>query len=164
MGGHAAQGEREELIADVQRLELELDRYRAHAERTSKLFLSVTNYAEKVREAARRDAELALRKATRRVEKLDSMTRDLERTELDLVAARDELARLETLTEETRARLSAFLTSGLEALNYDGATSHSRDDTVLPALDDLDATLREQLPSTSESEPRRHAQVDGPER
>ena len=66
--------EREEsLLATVHRLEAELERHRAHAERTSQLLLSATNYAEWVRERARRDAELALRKATARVEKL---TRD----------------------------------------------------------------------------------------
>ena len=42
--------EREKLLAEVRRLEVELERYRAHAQRTSKLFLSATNYADWVRE------------------------------------------------------------------------------------------------------------------
>ena len=117
----------EALVAEVRRLELELERYRSHAERTSKLFQSVTGYAEWVRERAREDAELALRKARARVEKLDAVARDLEHTERELVAARDELARLQRLTAETRARLAAFLTSGLDALSTAEATERGRD-------------------------------------
>ena len=59
--------EHAKLLAQVRRLEVELARYREHAQRTSKLFLSATKYAEWVRENARRDAELALRKARARV-------------------------------------------------------------------------------------------------
>ena len=142
--------ERERLIAEVRRLEVELGRYRAHAERTSKLFLSATNYAEWVRERARHDAELALRKARARVEKLNTMARDLERTERELVRGQDELARLQTLTEETRARLSAFLTAGLEALSSEGPTAP--EDTLMSASANLDDTLHRQVASASASE------------
>jgi len=96
---------------------LDGERYREHAQRTSKLFLSVTKYVEWVREGARSEAELALSKARARVEKLDRASRKLEETELKLRQAQDDLAHLQVVTEETRARLSAFLAAGLQALD-----------------------------------------------
>ena len=92
--------EHDELLAEVRRLEVELERYRTHAERTSKLFLSATKYAEWVRENARSDAELALRKARVKVEQLESTAGELEWTERELVQRQDELASLQALTEE----------------------------------------------------------------
>ena len=137
--------ERAQLLAKVHRLEAELERHRARSERTSKLLLSATNYAEWVRERARRDAEVALRKATARAQKLMLTTRDLEETENELVRRKDELDRLRSLTDETRARLSAFLSAGLQAINAEMApTSANGPD---PARDPLDDTLRRQLPS-----------------
>ena len=88
--------EHEEILASVHRLEVELERYRADAERTSKLFLSATHYAEWVRESARRDSELALRKARVRVEKLNRTTSELEQTESELARVQDELSRLQS--------------------------------------------------------------------
>ena len=117
--------EREVLRAKVDWLEAELERYRADAERTSKLLLSATNYAEWVRERARHDAELALRKATARVEMLTVTTRELEQTQHELVRLNDELVRLQTLTEETRARLSAFLTGGTSGRQRPGGARTS---------------------------------------
>ena len=148
----------EVLRAEVRRLETELGRYQAHAARTSTLFLSVTDYAEKVREGARRDADLALRKARARVDKLDAMARDLERTEREVVAARDELARVQALTEETRARLAAFLTTGLESLS--GAGGDAREDTASLSLGNLDETLEEQLHSASIPTTERRQEVE----
>ena len=125
-------------------LEAELERYRADAERTSNLLLSATNYAEWVRERARHDAELALRKATARVEMLTVTTRELEQTQHELVRLNDELVRLQTLTEETRARLSAFLTAGLQVVN---AQEEPAQATGPEAAAHLNDTLRRQLPS-----------------
>lgn len=150
--------ERGELLANVHRLEAELERYRAHAERTSKLFLSATNYAEWVRERARRDAEIALRKARAKAEKLGSTARELERTEVELVRARDELARLQALTDETRTRLSAFLTAGLQVL--DTEREAGQEDDPKPALGDLPDTLQRQLTSTPVSAPAWLAELD----
>jgi hypothetical protein len=137
--------ERAQLLAKVHRLEAELERHRARSERTSKLLLSATSYAEWVRERARRDAEGALRKATARAQKLVQTTRDLEETESELVRLKDELTRLRSLTDETRARLSAFLTAGLQAINaeMEPASANGPD----PAPSHLDDTLRRQLPS-----------------
>lgn len=138
----------DELLAQVHRLEVELERYREHAQRTSKLFLSTTKYVEWVRENARRDSELALRKARARVEKLDASARELERTELELVQAREELARLQALTDETRARLSAFLEAGLQVLNRDATASP---ETGSGELGDLEDTLQGRVAATSVS-------------
>lgn len=139
--------ERDELLAKVRRLELELERYRTHAERTSKLFLAATKYAEWVRENARHDAELALRKTSARIERLEVTAGKLEWTEAELVRRQDELERLDTLIEETRARLSAFLTAGLEALSTKVESGH--EDGPTPPLTDLQDTLHRQLASTS---------------
>ena len=139
--------EGEALLARVRQLEMQLERHRKHAERTSKLFLSVSNYAEWVRESARRDAELALRKANARVERLNEKAIELERAEDELGRVRDELAHLQALTETTRAQLSAFLTAGLEAL--EGASTVVEDDPPKQAHGDLQHTLRERVTSTS---------------
>lgn len=151
-----------EPLAEVRRLEVELERYREHAQRTSKLFLSVTKYVEWVRENARRDAELALRKARAKVDKLDRTARELERTERELVRRQDELARLQALTDETRARLSAFLTAGLQALNTE--VEPGQEDNPKLALGDLQDTLHRQLASTSASAPEPLGEVKTPER
>lgn len=150
--------ERGELLEKVHRLEAELERYRAHAERTSKLFLSATNYAEWVRERARRDAELALRKARAKAEKLGSTARELEWTEGELVRAQDELARLQALTDETRTRLSAFLTAGLQVLNTEREAG--QEDGPKPPLGDLPDTLQRQLAATPVSAPAWLAELD----
>lgn len=131
-------GEREELLARLGDLERELERYRTHAERTSTLFLSVANYADWVRENARHDAELALRKARAKAEKLEATADALEQTERELALRQHELARLQALTDDTRTRLSAFLTAGLDALR-----------TEVDPAQDLQETLRGRVASTS---------------
>lgn len=136
----------DEPLTRVQQLELELERYRLHAERTSKLFLAATKYAEWVRENARRDAELALRKASARVERLEATAHKLEWAETELARKQDELRRLDALTEETRTRLSAFLTAGLEVLS---TTVEPGEENGPPSLDELQHTLHRQLASTS---------------
>ena len=141
--------EREELLAEMQRLELELERYRAHAERTSKLFLSAANYAQWVRENARRDAELALRKARAKVQQLEATADALELTERELARRQEELARLEVLTDETRTQLSAFLAASLETLSIEGEPGQAGG--AQPA-GDLQETLHGRLPSTPDPE------------
>ena len=152
---------RDELLEDVRRLETEVERYRAHAERTSKLFLAATNYAEWVRERARSDAELVLRKARAKAEKLAATASELERAELELARLRDELARLQVLTDETRARLSTFVTTGLQALNTEVA-SGDRDGSE-PARGDLQDTPHRPLASTFVAVPSRVSDVEKPE-
>ena len=154
--------EHQALHAEVKRLEKELERYRTHAERTSKLFLSATSYAQWVRESARHDAELALRKVRVKVEQFEAVAGELERTELQLARAREELARLQALTDETRVRLSAFLAAGLDALNTVGVAGQA--DVYEPALGDLQDTLHSQLASPAVSDPGQPAEAEKPER
>jgi hypothetical protein len=150
-----------EALARVRRLEVELQRYREHAERTSRLFTSVTRYAEWVRENARRDSELALRKARKRIDKLNWTTSELERTESELARMQDELARLQALADETRARLSAFLTAGLQALNTEPDVEA---DEMSPAQGDLQDTLQEQVMSASPPMPTPVTEVESSQR
>lgn len=158
--------EREERLGEMRRLEKELQQYRAHAQRTSKLFDSVTSYAEWVRERARSDAELVLRKARARVEKLGDLERqararveELDSLERDREQMKRELLRLQALTDETRTRLSGFLTASLEVLNADVEAAQEGDSK--PAIGDLQDTLRRELASASLSAP---AQVGEAER
>jgi DNA repair exonuclease SbcCD ATPase subunit len=150
-----------EALAKVRRLEAELQRYREHSERTSRLFTSVTSYADWVRENARRDSELALRKARTRVERLNRSTRELERTESELARMQDEIARLQALRDETRARLSAFLTAGLQALDD---KREDRGGEVSPARGNLEDTLQERLLSASAPTPTPVTEVENPRR
>ncbi len=152
--------ELEALRAQVRRLEAELERYRTHAERTSRLFLAVTDYATWVREQARHDAQLALRKARARAEKLMATARELERTERELARRQTELERLEALTDETRTRLSAFLTTGLEVLEAE--VEAGRNDPGF-GQGDLRKTLHKQLSGASEQQPARLSAIEAPE-
>jgi hypothetical protein len=145
-----------EALAKVKRLE----GYRERAERTSRLFASVTRYAEWVRENARRDSELALRKARTRVDKLTRTTSELERTESELARSQDELARLQALTDETRAGLAAFLTAGLQALN----SEPEEEVGDAPVRGDLHDTLQERLRSASSPTPTPVTEVEHPQR
>jgi len=176
--------EREELLEKVRRLEEELERYRQHAQRTSKLFFSATSYAEWVRESARRDAELVLRKARARAEKtLGGLEHERERTERELLRLQaligemqktladlelerertePELVRLQALTGETRTRLSAFLTAALQVLSAE--VEAGQGDGSKPALADLQDTLRRELASASLPAPAQLAETDRPER
>ncbi|MGH3066719.1 MAG: hypothetical protein ACRDOF_10525 [Gaiellaceae bacterium] len=151
--------EHEEPLTQLRRLEAELERYREHAQRTSKLFLSVTKYVEWVRENARADAELALRKASARVEKLDRATRELEETELELARARDDLARLQAVTEEARARLSAFLAAGLQALDTSAGAARDVGERTSDGIEDR---LHAGLAADSMSDHLHATPVDGP--
>ncbi len=82
------------------------------------------------------DAELTLRKARARAEKLGDVERERERTERELL-------RLQALTSETRARLSALITEALDTLGGDGKAEQG--DGSKPALGDLEETLRHEV-------------------
>ena len=97
------------------------------------------------------------------MEKLEYSARELERTKRELVSQQDELARLQALTDETRTRLSAFLTAGLQALNTE-TDGGGQGDSAKLALGDLQDTLERQLPSTSAQMPERLAGIERQER
>lgn len=141
----APSGAQDDARAEVRRLRAENERYREHAMRTSKLFLAVTDYAEWVRENARHDAELALRKARARVEQLEAVGRELEEKQRERARLQSELDELQAVIAETRARLSAFLSAGLEALNSGDATSIG--ESGEPSFGDIRDALHSQLGS-----------------
>jgi cell division septum initiation protein DivIVA len=103
--------DRSELLERVADLEGELESYRSQPERATKMLLSAMDYAESVRERARRDAQVMLRKARSRAQQI------LDEREHRLQDAERDFLRLQELSRETRTRLSAFTTAALEVLN-----------------------------------------------
>lgn len=94
-------------------LEDELERYRSQEQLLVKTLLSATNHAAAIRESARREAELTLRKARIEAERLKA---GAERERDD---ASHELMRLRRITEQMRNGLSAFLTAKVEELQLE---------------------------------------------
>jgi cell division initiation protein len=149
--------EREQLRAEVQRLETELEHYRAHAQRTSRLFQSVTGYADWVRESARRDAELTLKKARARADKtLRKLTQERERSQRELV-------RLQELTAETRTRLSAFTAIALQVLDAQGVEAVQADRASQLSPSTLADDLKDALESQEASARQAAAEPEGSE-
>ncbi len=107
-----------ELRRHVRQLEDEIAGYRSREELLNKKLLLATTYAARVTEEARRDAQIALRKARARADEiLGGIERERSRAERELL-------RLHQVTAETRASLSGFLTTALEQLRIgpdDGA-------------------------------------------
>jgi cell division septum initiation protein DivIVA len=115
--GDALRREVHELRGRLRQLEQDLAGYRAREELLNTKLLLATDYAARVTEEARRDAQIALRKARA---KADEVLGGIER---ERSRAERELLRLHQVTAETRASLSGFLTTALEQLRVpeDGA-------------------------------------------
>jgi cell division septum initiation protein DivIVA len=94
-------------------LEAELARLRVKEELVSTTILSATSYAMRIKEDARHDAELALRKAKAKVRKGRTAA---ERLAQDREDAERELLRLRQLTHDMQTRLASFLTTALQQL------------------------------------------------
>lgn len=153
-GEPPADPERDALLVRIQRLEAELQRYREHAQRTSRLFLAASNFADWVRESARRDAEATLRKARARAQRFGVLEEECERAEQELAHLQDELRRMRALADEARSRLSAFLNAGLQALNADAeADAGQTDRPRTEHHEELAGTLHDRLGSTSTPQP-----------
>jgi cell division septum initiation protein DivIVA len=148
--------EHAQLLVRVEQLELELTRYHEHAQRTSRLFLLATDYADSVRRSARRDGELALRKARDRAAKI------LRELETERRHAEDELSRLQALTDETRTRLATFVTAALHGLDAD--VESEKHDLSDETVGDLPDVLQTQLSAASSSAPTSSPSVGRPER
>jgi len=103
----------DELRGRIDELEGELEQYREHEELVIKTLISATSHATAIRESARREAELTLRKARAEAEKRKA---GAERERDD---ARNELLRLRRITEQMRSGLSAFLTAQVEELRLE---------------------------------------------
>jgi cell division initiation protein len=103
----------EDLRRRIDQLEAELERYREQEQLVGKALLSATSHATAIRESARREAELTLRKARAEAEKR-KIGVEQERDD-----ARRELLRLRRITEQMRRGLSAFLTAKVEELRLE---------------------------------------------
>jgi cell division septum initiation protein DivIVA len=109
--GHPAvsPGDRTELRREIERLQADLSRYKETEEHLVRTLVSATSHAAAIRESARQDAELILRKA--RVE--------VERRKAAADRERRELLRLRRITEQTKRGLAGLLTAKLEELQLD---------------------------------------------
>jgi cell division septum initiation protein DivIVA len=103
----------DDLRVRIDELEGELEHYREHEELVIKTLISATSHATAIRESARREAELTLRKARAEAEKR-KMGVERERDD-----ARNELLRLRRITEQMRSGLSEFLTAKVEELRLE---------------------------------------------
>jgi hypothetical protein len=103
----------EELGRRIEQLERELERYREDEQLALKTLRSAMSHATAIRESARREAELTLRKARAEAEKRKT---GVERERDD---ARNELLRLRRITEQMRRGLSEFLTAKVEELRLE---------------------------------------------
>jgi chromosome segregation ATPase len=157
LGDHETlERERAELLEKVGRLEHELRRNQEHAERTSKMVLFATSYAESVRESARHDAELAMRKARARADQI------IGELEAEKERAERELQRLHALTGEIRKRLSAFTAAALHVL--DAELEAGQGEEPAAGLADLQDALRSELASaTRPSGPAVPSEAETPE-
>ena len=112
------------LREHIARLEGDADRYRLKEELVATTLLAATSFAMKVREAARREAELVLRNASA---KAVEDTAALGRLARDRADAERELARLRQLTQEMQAGLANFLKSTLADLRPDAEDAELAD-------------------------------------
>jgi cell division septum initiation protein DivIVA len=78
--------------------------------------LSASNHVKAIKEDARREAEVTLRKARAVAERRTALAEQMER---DREAAERELARLRALAQEMQAGLAGFLTTTLEQLQIE---------------------------------------------
>ena len=120
----------EELERRLDQLEREQARHDEHEQLAVQTLRAATSHAIAIRESARREAELTLRKARAEAEKQKAA---VERERND---ARDELLRLRQVTEEMRRGLTAFLTERVEELRLE-----SEEDVPAPEEQELDQVL-----------------------
>lgn len=105
----SASGELTELRRKIERLQADLSRYTETEQRLARTLVSATTHATAIREGARREAELMLRKASAEVER--------RRAAVD--RERRELLRLRQIAEQTKRGLAGLLTAKLEELQLD---------------------------------------------
>jgi cell division septum initiation protein DivIVA len=135
----------------IEELETELDRYRNQEQLMVDTLLLATRHAAAIRENARREAELTLRKA--RIEASDRKgTAELERDH-----AMAELLRLRRITERMRSGLSTFLASTVDELRREGV----EEEQVSNQTTALEAALASVVGSNRRTEVRQRVE-DGP--
>jgi cell division septum initiation protein DivIVA len=143
-------GEREELSRRIEELEADVSRYREKEQLLVNTLVSATSHATAMRESARREAELILRKARAEAQKRKAA---VERARGD---AERELLRLRRVTEQMRRGLSGFLTEKLEELQLEveqempTAEPNAELETALESA--VDARVKRAAPSASDPE------------
>jgi cell division septum initiation protein DivIVA len=140
-------GEREELRRRIEELEADLSRLRAKEQLLVNALVSATSHATAIRESARRDAELILRKARAKARKRRAA---MERARSD---AERELLRLRQITEQTRRGLSGFLNAKLEELQLEAKQGMSTADRKVELETDLESAVDGRLKELAASEP-----------
>jgi len=101
------------LRETVERLEQEVARHRNREQLIGKTLLAAMSHATTIREAARREADLALRKSRTEV---DRRTAHAEAIERDRADTERELLRLRRLANDVQSGLESFLTQALHQL------------------------------------------------
>ncbi len=142
-------GEREELRRRIEQLEADLGRYREEEQLLVRTLVSATSHATAIRESARRDAELILRKARAEAQR---RTVAAERARGN---AERELLRLRRITEQMRRGLSGFLTAKLGELQLETEQEMLTPEPTAELGAALEGALEGQMKSmaTSESVP-----------
>jgi cell division septum initiation protein DivIVA len=102
-----------ELREEVAQLEDAFARLREQEALISKTLLAATSHAMTIREEARREAELTLRKARAELESRMALADRVDRERMD---AERELTRLREVAHEMQRGLASFLTQTLEQL------------------------------------------------
>lgn len=134
----------------IEELETELDSYRQREQLLVDTLLSATRHATAIRESARRDAELALRKARIEAAKRKG-TAELERDH-----AMAELLRLRRITERMKSGLSTFLAATVEELRREGV----EEEQVSTQRTELEAALANVLGSDHRTEIQQRVEDD----
>lgn len=143
-------GEREGLRRQIEKLEADLSGFREKEQLLISTLVSATSHATAMRESARRDAELILRKARAEAQKRKAA---VERARGE---AERELLRLRRITEQMRRGLSGFLTAMLEELQLEAKHGtpteqpHAELETALGSA--VDARLNRAAASQSDPE------------
>jgi cell division initiation protein len=128
------------LRAHVAQLEADLATHREQEQLVSKALVEASSHATKIREKAREEAELILRKANARLGERAALT---ERAERERAEVEQELARLRQLAQDTQHGLASFLSQTLAQLRPEAepatAESHTAGEaegTLVSALED----------------------------
>ena len=116
-------------------LDAELDHHRQQEQLVSKTLLAATSQAAAIREEARQEAELMLRKVQAQLGERAALGERLERERAE---AERELLRLRQLAQEMQQGLERFLTETLEQLRPEADTAV---DEKLPAADEEGALV-----------------------
>jgi cell division septum initiation protein DivIVA len=132
------------LREQVAQLEADLAGHRRQEQLVSKTLLEASSHATTIREKAREEAELILRKASAELEDRAALTERAEREQAD---AERELLRLRQLAQEMQQGLAGFLTQTLAQLRPEArpatADQHPAAESEGALVSALEAALKQ---------------------